>query len=277
VLRWRVLTALILVPLALLVVWAAPRQALGIVVAGVLLLAAWEWTRLIVLESTAARIVFLAAVAAAIVLEWAYLRAGWPPLILLAAALVWWGVAGAWLRRFSRRPEQGPPPMGARLLAGVVLCALPWYSVLYLQAQGVHGPYWVTLLFLLVWGADTGAYFAGRAFGRRRLAPSISPGKTWAGVGGGLVIGVGLVAVYAWLGASAGFGPGRVHWPWLLTAAVAAVLCSVAGDLFESMVKRQHGVKDSGGILPGHGGILDRIDGMIAAAPVIALGVYGGL
>ncbi|MBA1148137.1 phosphatidate cytidylyltransferase [Ectothiorhodospiraceae bacterium WFHF3C12] len=276
-LKLRVITALVLVPLALLLVWALPAQALGIGVALVLLLGAWEWTRLIHLDGVVARIGFVLGVAAVIGLEWLYLALSLAPVPLLLLALAWWCIAFLWLQRFGRRPETPPPPMTGRVTAGLLLCALPWYAVMMIQSREADGPFWVTFLFILVWGADTGAYFAGKAFGNRRLAPTISPGKTWEGVLGGALLGIGLVAVYAWAGAALGFGPAAPAWLGLLLMAMAGVGFSVAGDLFESMIKRQHGVKDSGGLLPGHGGVLDRVDGMIATAPVVALGVYSGL
>lgn len=276
-LRWRVVTALVLVPAALLLVWALPPWALGGGVAVVLLMGAWEWTRLIHLNRTVIRAMFVLMVGAAVGIEWLYLDRAVDPVPMLLLTLGWWCVAFLWLQRFGWRPETPPPPIAGRVAAGLLLCALPWYSVMLLQVSGDQGPFWVTFLFLLVWGADTGAYFAGKAFGRRRLAPAISPGKTWEGVVGGAVLGVGISAVYVQVGAEYGFGPAVPAWGWLLVVAVAAVGFSVAGDLFESMIKRQHGVKDSGGLLPGHGGVLDRIDGLVAAAPVVALGVQGGL
>lgn len=276
-LKLRVLTAVVLVPLALFLVWGLPAEALGIGVGVILLLGAWEWTRLIHLEGTGGRLAFVTGVAVFIAGEWLYLGFSIDPVPLLLLALGWWCVAFLWLQRFARRPETAPPPMVGRIAAGVLLCGLPWYAVMLVQKADVHGPFWVTFLFLLVWGADTGAYFAGKGFGRHRLAPTVSPGKTWEGVLGGAALGIGLVLVYAWAGAAYGFGPRTPAWVAMLLLAVVGVGFSVAGDLFESMIKRQHGVKDSGGLLPGHGGILDRIDGMIATAPVVALGVYSGL
>lgn len=276
-LKLRVLTAVVLVPLALILVWGLPPIALGLGIGLVLLLGAWEWTRLIHIEGWPARAGFVAGVAVAIAGEWLYLVLRLDPVPLLLLTLGWWCIAFLWLQRFGRRPETPPPPMVGRVAAGLLLCALPWYSVMLVQSVPAHGPFWVTFLFLLVWGADTGAYFAGKGFGRRRLAPSVSPGKTWEGVIGGAVVGIGLVALYLWAGANQGFGPKAPAWAGVMILALVGVGFSVAGDLFESMIKRQHGVKDSGGLLPGHGGILDRIDGMIATAPVIALGVYSGL
>ena len=132
---------------------------------------------------------------------------------------------------------------------------------------GRDGPALAMTLLVIVWAADAGAWFTGRRFGRTRLAPRVSPGKTWEGVAGG-------VAAAAAAGAAAAWWLGR-SWAEILPAAVLASGASVVGDLFESVLKRRAGVKDSGRLLPGHGGILDRIDGLTAAAPVYAVVMAG--
>jgi phosphatidate cytidylyltransferase len=130
-----------------------------------------------------------------------------------------------------------------------------------------YGPGYVILLFLLIWGADTGAYFAGRAFGKHKLAARVSPGKTWEGVFGGM-----LLALTVALGATQWLEPAGQLVPFLVLVAVTVAI-SVLGDLAESLFKRIADVKDSGGLLPGHGGVLDRIDSLTAAAPVFTLGL----
>ncbi|MBP6597750.1 MAG: phosphatidate cytidylyltransferase, partial [Arenimonas sp.] len=141
-------------------------------------------------------------------------------------------------------------------------CALGW-----LHSEQPLGPRWTLFALALVWAADSGAYFAGSRFGRRKLAPSISPGKTWEGVLGGLAASMLLaVAVLPMLGLAWPALPALV----LLTLVTAAI--SVAGDLFESLMKRQSGVKDSGALLPGHGGLMDRLDSLLAALPIFAVG-----
>ncbi|MGB4876542.1 MAG: phosphatidate cytidylyltransferase, partial [Candidatus Competibacter sp.] len=143
----------------------------------------------------------------------------------------------------------------------------PWAALMALRAD--YGPRSVVFLLLLVWAADIGAYFAGRRWGRRKLAPAISPGKTWEGaLGGGLAtLVLALVgAAFLKVGAS-GFG--------FVAVCLITMGFSIAGDLFESMMKRQSGLKDSGSLLPGHGGVLDRVDSLSAAAPVFLLGLYG--
>jgi phosphatidate cytidylyltransferase len=148
----------------------------------------------------------------------------------------------------------------------VILVAL-WVALMGLR--GDFGPGYVLFLLLLIWVADIGAYFAGRHWGQRKLAPVISPGKTWEGVWGATAAAL----AFALLGAAVlGIG---TRWPWFVAICMVTVGFSIIGDLFESMIKRQRGVKDSGSLLPGHGGVLDRIDSLTAAAPVFLLGLYG--
>jgi phosphatidate cytidylyltransferase len=190
---------------------------------------------------------------------------GWPVTVVLAvcgaATAFWFLVVPFWLRERWRVPS--------RVLAGAVgalVLLATWIALVQIQAQS---PWRVLAAMAIVWIADTAAYFTGRAFGRHKLAPAISPGKTWEGVGGALIT----VALYATIvllaSGTAGDLPGGIGSGVLLAVVVAAI--SVCGDLFESLLKRQAGVKDSGHVLPGHGGVLDRIDALLAAMPPLAL------
>jgi phosphatidate cytidylyltransferase len=200
-------------------------------------------------------------------LLWARLNTTLTGQLLLADTVLWLGLSAL---LFSRRKplallRQRRPGM---LLLGLACLLLAWLAVTWLHARA-NGPALLLSLLLLVWLADSAAYFAGRAWGRRKLAPMISPGKTLAGLAGALVA-AGLLG--AGVG-SAGLLPGQSMPAMVLIYVVIAVV-SVAGDLAESAVKRQAGVKDSGQLLPGHGGVLDRIDSLIAAAPVFAALVW---
>jgi phosphatidate cytidylyltransferase len=147
-------------------------------------------------------------------------------------------------------------------VAGLVVLVPAWLALSQLHA---HNPLFMLFLLLLVVAADVGAYFAGRRFGRHKLAPRVSPGKTWEGVGGG-VVGATIVAI---------IGALWLHMPFLLFIAlcVVVVFASIVGDLTESLFKRHAGLKDSGNLLPGHGGVLDRVDSITAAAPVFLVGL----
>jgi phosphatidate cytidylyltransferase len=225
----------------------------------------WEWTRLIGVSGHAQRALVLLAHAA--LLAWLAWR-GWPgvfPWIALLGA-AWWCVAALWLARmeFARAPTRGNRLL--KLAIGSLLVIPAWCAVALLHNDGPHGPWWAFYALLLVWAADSGAWFFGSRIGGRKLAPSISPGKTWAGFWGGLatVLVVAACAVPV-------FGLAWNQAPALILASVLAGLASVVGDLFESIIKRHAGAKDSGHLVPGHGGVLDRIDSVVAALPVFAI------
>jgi phosphatidate cytidylyltransferase len=173
-------------------------------------------------------------------------------------ALVWWLFSIVWIAAW-----RGGFPLPVKILCGV-LTLLP--SLAAVVAVRAVSPWYLLILLLLTTSADIGAYFAGRAYGRHKLAPQVSPGKTWEGVVGGLAA-VTVVAAVAshWLPVSPG--------PFILIC-MAVALLSVVGDLSESLFKRQAGLKDSGTLFPGHGGVLDRVDSLTAAAPLFWLGLH---
>jgi phosphatidate cytidylyltransferase len=155
-----------------------------------------------------------------------------------------------------------------RALAGDLILVPAWGALVALHGQEPHGPAWVLFLAALVWLADIGAFFAGRRWGRRKLAVRVSPGKSWEGVAGGVLAALAGAAVAVVLA-----GEPLHQVPILFVLVVVTVAASVLGDLTESLFKREAGLKDSGGLLPGHGGVLDRIDSLLAAAPVFVLGL----
>jgi phosphatidate cytidylyltransferase len=166
----------------------------------------------------------------------------------------------------------GAMPRALRLWPGLALIGLAWWAMAQARAQGVE---LLLSMMTLVWVADISAYFAGKALGRRKLAPAISPGKSWEGVCGGAIGVACLAAGWTWAGLSQGhpdaslYGRLWSHGPWIAALALAVLTAaSVAGDLFESLVKRSAGVKDSSGLLPGHGGVLDRVDALLPVLPV---------
>ncbi|WP_440995608.1 phosphatidate cytidylyltransferase [Arhodomonas sp. SL1] len=270
-LRTRIITAVVLLPLVVYLVWWAPPWGLALGLAVVVAAGGWEWSQLAGLSNPWVRGAYAVGCAVGTLgLAWYVLGPG-VGLLLLTAAAAWWLVPGLRIARFASSGGRQRPLPWLDGLGGVITLLTAAAAMLAVHRFPL-GPLWLTVLFLLVWGADIGGYFAGRRWGRRRLAPALSPGKTWAGAAGGLVLGLVAaalaLAVATWMGASF-----AVFWGAGLLLGVVTIAMSVIGDLFESMLKRQRGLKDSGQLLPGHGGILDRIDALVAAAPVFALGL----
>lgn len=263
----RVLTATALLPLVVGAVLWLPNTWFG---AGVALFAAggaWEWGRLAGWSSVRGKQLYTVLTVALAGLLGFGMRIPWLVPAVLVAAAAWWLVALAWVVRFQQGEE--PRILDGTLVAACVgwLVVLPtWLSLVVVHGSG-RGPYLVLLLLVFIWVADTGAYFAGRLLGRHRLASRVSPGKTWEGVGGGMA-----AVVVAALVASLD-GRHETHL-WLPGLGLLVVAVSVVGDLAESLFKRRAGCKDSGALLPGHGGVLDRIDSLTAAAPMFALVLY---
>ena len=259
-LKERIITAVLLIAALLTVLFFASADV-GVVLFGLLLLvAAWEWAGLAGITGSVHRAAFTLALALAIGwLAWATPTGRLPP-PLLWLQLGIWALVALLLALYPLRL-----PRRAVLLAGVFILPLVWLTLAYLLKTREFGPLWVLYLFIVVAAADVGAYFTGRRFGRVKLAPSISPGKTWEGLLGGLAV-VGLVSI----GAAAWFG---VPVMGLLALSLAVAGISVIGDLGVSMLKRSVGLKDSGQLFPGHGGVLDRIDSLLAGLPVFVLGL----
>jgi phosphatidate cytidylyltransferase len=258
----RVATAAVLLPLMLWAIFGWPTLWLAALLGVFILASAWEWAGLCHLAVIGRAVYVSAILAVFIAVMWLV-----PPLTLFLFAMGWWAWAFAEMV-ICKEPGDGLlQTHTGRLLSGFVVLVPAWHAPLQLHAEG--GGAWPTLtLFLVVWGADTGAYFAGKRFGRHKLAPTVSPGKTWEGVGGGLLV-TALVAAMLTPIMFGGFEP-RVFAIWLALLLLTA-LVSVVGDLVESRVKRAAGMKDSGNLLPGHGGALDRIDALTSAAPFFVL------
>ena len=264
----RVTTAVVAIPVVIVVVLVLPTGGVAPVLAIVVIGASIEWARITTAHRTGGY-GFAMVVAGSVLLLWLvgsrWLGWLW---ILCAMSLVWWCVALVWVVRFEQ--GQDATALDGAITRGVVgwLIIVPaWAGLVYLHASGDDGPWRVLFVLFIVWAADICAYFAGRRFGARRLAAITSPGKSVEGaVGGMAAVAILGIVTALWLDL-----PARLAVPFtVLCVAVAAL--SVLGDLMESLVKRRSGVKDSGNLLPGHGGILDRIDSLAAAAPAFAIG-----
>lgn len=263
-LKVRVMTALVMLLALSGVIFLLPAPAVAAVFGLIAALAAWEWAGLMGIDRPG-RVMFGGVVVA---FCWQTFVLGESGFVLfwLAAALFWLLPAVLWLR--YRWTMVGNDFLGYAL--GLVLIVAAWAALVALHARG---PWFLIAVMAIAWVADIAAYFAGRAFGRHKLAPAISPGKTWEGVGGAVIA----VVLYGLALATTGNLLADVSAKRLLGVGLFLMLLtaiSVIGDLFESLVKRQAGVKDSSGLLPGHGGILDRIDSLLALLPVAALVLY---
>ncbi|MCG8314225.1 MAG: phosphatidate cytidylyltransferase, partial [Pseudomonadales bacterium] len=261
-LKQRIITALILVPIVLGAIFFLPNHWFALALALPVLLGASEWANIMGREDSAARIPFVVATGVLIsCVYWLSLK------FVVPLAFVWWAVAGYFVKAYPREVARWQDS-GIMFVIGLFLLVPAWMALVMLQGQ-IDGSYWVMYLMFLVWGADTGAYFVGRAFGKAKLAPNVSPGKSVAGMYGGLAT-TFLIAlgVSVWTAAAS-----KVGIVAFLIVSMLAALASVLGDLAESMFKRHRGIKDSSQLLPGHGGILDRIDSITAAAPIFVGGM----
>lgn len=265
-LKQRVLTAIVLAALVLGGIVLLPPLWFLMCMGLVILLGAWEWTRLAGLQDPKARLGYVMLVLVALPLL--YAQDDVQRRLLLVAGCLWWVYAYFLVRRY---PDLGALWQKSWLpaVAGLLVLLPGWSALVSLTLSGQH----VTLILLLlgmVAAADIGAYFSGRAFGRRKLAPQVSPNKTWEGFVGGMCCSC-LVAVVFVVFTDIGSPLTPLLLLKVLAAALSVAVVSVVGDLFESMVKRMAGVKDSGSLLPGHGGVLDRLDSIAAALPLFAI------
>ncbi|MGH8114740.1 MAG: phosphatidate cytidylyltransferase [Rhodanobacteraceae bacterium] len=272
-LRQRIITAIVLATLIIALIFLTKASVFATLLGLIFLLGMWEWTRMAGVHGYPLRLGSLLGYLILFALLWRVCKSPWWWLPVLAG-LLWWLLALVWLTRsrIAAKPTRGHTVL--KLIAGAFVVVPAWCAVVIMHGDLAkphtgHGHWWVLFFVCIVVAADIGAYTAGRRWGRNKLAPTISPGKTREGVYGALVCSgiVGLVGGIA------------LHVPTTRLAAVIAlalltVLFSVVGDLFESLVKRHAGVKDSGALFPGHGGVFDRMDSIVAALPIFVLGKF---
>jgi len=271
--KTRVFAALALAPVAIAAMLWLPTPWLVALAAVVFLAGLWEWFKLADVDDTLARAVLLVAnLALMVAIVWgSRLPGGGLSFVLFKLAtmigIIWWLLAGLWLKHFNFASDHDTHARVFKLAAGTLAIVPAWCALAWIHAERPMGHRWLFVALMLVWAADSGAYFVGRHFGKRKLSPRISPNKTIEGLLGGLACGVVVAVAFAPLA-----GASVSQLPLVALVALVAVAFSVVGDLFESLLKRHVGAKDSGDLIPGHGGVLDRIDGVIAALPVFALG-----
>jgi len=271
--RTRVIAALLMAPTAIAAVLLLDTPWMAAVSAIIFLAALWEWLRLTDIDDTLARTALLALnLLLMVAVVWGSATGGGSLVLLKILAMVgvaWWLLATLWLRYYDFASDHDTGARVFKLAAGTLAVIPAWAALCVIHAgeNGGHGNRWLLLALAIVWATDTGAYFAGRRFGKRKLAPRISPNKTVEGLAGGVAAGVLVAVAFAPLA-----GATVAQLPLVALVAVATVLASVVGDLFESLLKRHVGAKDSGTLIPGHGGVLDRLDSVLAALPVFAFG-----
>lgn len=259
-LKQRIITALFLLPLVVLLVLLAPTWFVALVAGLVALAGSWEWAILSGADAVLFKLAYTILVAVLLCVFW-LLRQNMLILWLTAAvALAWWLFAIVWIFWWRQRLHDG-----IKLFCGLLTLLPAWTALVSLHASQ-HGAVMLLFLLVLIWAADIGAYFAGRLFGRHKLAPEVSPGKTWEGVAGGTVALVLVALLGTWLVLPVS------EYLFILICLLTGWL-SIVGDLSESLFKRQAGVKDSGWLFPGHGGVLDRADSLTAALPAFWLGL----
>jgi phosphatidate cytidylyltransferase len=256
--KQRLLTTLVLVPLALLAIFYGPTWLLCSVVLILVAIGGFEWTNLIPLKHRLLKIAFILTLLALV----------WPATLWLkywamTAIIVWLFILVAVIS-YPRTQSLWAKPI---IIGGLSLFLLPLFAAclegIYLFPQGKQ---LILYMFGLVWAADIGAYLAGKAWGETKLIPNVSPGKTIEGVMGGFVLALCVSVIAYWY-----FAPVKVV-PWFMLAGITALI-TVLGDLFISVLKRRANVKDSGNLFPGHGGMLDRFDSLLAALPFFYVGL----
>lgn len=258
-LKQRIFTACILVPIVLAILFYLPPLAFCFLVSFVLLIGAWEWSALMGLRSKRQRWIYIGIIALlfAMTLFSVYFS--------LAIACLWWIIAMVLVYVYPRGSQHWSKSMVVRGIMGALVLVPCWVALNYIRNQS-DGIYALLFLLILIWGADISAFFVGRKFGRKKLVPQVSPGKTVAGLYGALIC-TFFITLIALLVCQIPLS----FWFGSILISLLTVFFSIVGDLTESMLKRVAKLKDSGQMLPGHGGLLDRIDSLTAAAPVFVV------
>lgn len=267
-LKYRLLTAFLMGPIILWGIFSLPENWFAISAVVLVTMGAWEWSALTGISKISHRSMFV-LLNLFIIISVLYLQNNNINLAVILASLAWWIISIPLLLSF---PFNDKNILHSKLIkgaVGIVLLLATLVSMVLIRSNSHYGPEFVLYVILLIWFADSGAYFAGRALGKNKLLPNVSPGKTWEGVAGAIsitlimsVVAINILNI-----------PSSHATPFILVTLVSVVY-SIVGDLSESMFKRMSHIKDSGHILPGHGGILDRIDSLMSALPVFFAGLW---
>lgn len=262
-LRQRMLTAAVLIPPVLWSIFRFEPWSFALLLAAIVAMAAWEFSGLLGGQTRWQRLAYTAGVVASLPVAHLF-----PVTLILSLSLIGWLCLLLWVIAYNQQKAWASQiPLYWRGVAGGFVLVACWVAIVALRVQ-TQGSLCVLALLLLVYGADSVAFFVGRRWGQHKLALQVSPGKSVEGVLGALVMACVFFPFGVWF-----FDIPLHHWPAVLIVMLLTVLFSVLGDLFESLIKRLRGVKDSGHILPGHGGVLDRIDSLTAASPLFSLGI----
>lgn len=259
-LKYRIITAIILIPIFLTLLFILPPNYFALLTGALVMVGAYEWAAFADLKKYA--LLYMAIIAMLLWISFII-----PLAVVLWAALIGWLFGLYLVLTYPRTKNRWSVSIVLRALMGVVVLVPCWQALNFIRSAE-HGIYLLLFLFALIWGADIAAYFVGKKFGKHKLAPIVSPGKSIEGLVGALIV-TALITVLTCVFLKLPVERSLA----VLFLAMLTVLFSVLGDLFESMLKRNIGAKDSGTILPGHGGILDRVDSLTAAAPIFALGL----
>lgn len=267
--RTRITAALLMAPVAIGAVYYLPTPYLAALVAAILLVGLWEWSALSGLTENIPRSLYVAGNALMMLaLAWGSGSGLFGLKLISLIGAIWWIFVCLWLWQFNFAKADTSLNRSMKLLAGSMSVIPAWCALSWLHGSSDLGPRWALFALAIAWAADSGAYFAGVRYGKTKLAPRISPGKSWEGVIGG-VIAILLLAIaanQAWL---------FLDWSelqWLLLLTMVTMFFSVIGDLFESLMKRHSGFKDSSDLIPGHGGLMDRLDSLLAVLPIFVIG-----
>ncbi len=257
-LKYRILTAIILIPLFIALLFELPPGWFCILTSAVVLWGAFEWSSFMGIKRFPFTLIYpLLMVFILFASMWLYI-----PNVMIAA-FVWWLLSLILIVLYPKTSRAWGQSKIVRGLMGVMVLVPSWLAINFIRNIPDNGVFILLFLFVLIWGADSAAYFTGKLCGKHKLIPRVSPGKTWEGLIGALILTLIITALALWLTHTS-----SLIWVRAFAISIITILFSIVGDLFESMLKRNEDLKDSGHLLPGHGGILDRIDSLTAAAPV---------